>query len=67
MDSLKQNNINLPTFNNLENKLQEELQKSSFDISGNNKIFFIYIIINIKLIQWYILLYRFNITIINVL
>jgi len=40
MDSLKQNNINLPTFNNLENKLQEELQKSSFDISGNNKIFF---------------------------
>jgi len=35
MDSLKQNNINLPTFNNLENKLQEELQKSSFDISVN--------------------------------
>jgi len=33
MESLKENNINLPTFNNLENKLQEELQKSTFDIN----------------------------------
>jgi len=32
-ESLKQNNINLPTFNNLENKLQEELKKSTFDLN----------------------------------
>ncbi|OUM59843.1 hypothetical protein PIROE2DRAFT_14544 [Piromyces sp. E2] len=35
MESLKENNINLPTFNNLENKLQEELKKSD-DTSSIN-------------------------------
>lgn len=32
-EALRENNINLPTFNNLENKLQEELQKSTVNIN----------------------------------
>ncbi|ORX78755.1 hypothetical protein BCR32DRAFT_269905 [Anaeromyces robustus] len=33
MENLKENNINLPTFNNLENKLQEELKKSTISLN----------------------------------